>query len=119
MVDEKLQSKISKIDSINNSLRMIILQLYNDIRKNDLDNETMAFLINIVESIESERLELQNLNVELIKDYLTPSAERSSILCQSIIERDAMEKEYKKLQIKAAEYLDSKENIEDANIIRH
>ena len=112
MPDDRVFSKINAIDKINSSLRGIILKLYGKATSDELDGDTMAFLIYIAELLENLQIDLKDVNIEMIKDFIPSSAkERSRFLCQTLSERDEMQKSQEKLRLDTIKLLQEKDAI--------
>ena len=112
-----ITSKLETIDKINDSLKEVTTMLYRESESN-IDSDLAAFLIYVGEILDEKRLDLKNLNIDLIKDNMHSSKERSKLLCQAILERDSMEQAYHHQQLKSAKYLGSLDNSKSASIIR-
>ncbi len=111
MPDDKVLSKINTIDKINSSLRDIILKLYGKATSEGLDEDTMAFFIYIAELLENLRVDLKDINIEMIKDLIPSTKERSRYLCQTLSEKDEMLKSQERLRLETIKRLQEKDAI--------
>lgn len=115
MIDNKAKSRLDEIDKVLANLTNINKKLYYKAKENDLDEDTIAFLIYIAELLQNLQLDLKDVNINFIKDFIPSSFEKKQLLCQTIAEKSNMEQEQYQKQIEAAKYIHEKESM----AIRH
>ena len=99
MIDKELKVELNEMEKIDFSLRQIIFKLYYKSQEMDLDSDTSAFLINISELLQSCRLKLKDVDVDIIRNFIPSSPEKTRLLCDTVTQRDKIEDEYKQMQI--------------------
>ena len=115
MINKKVLEELDKVDNIISSLNEIIQNLYIKAKDENLDNNTIAFLIYNAEQLENIQLELKDKNIEFLKDFVPHTLERSRLLCTIIAEKSYMEQKHDKMQQEAMQYFvnDQVENEKD------
>lgn len=119
MGDTKLRKELDEIDKISVIIQEIIEKLHKKIKDENLDEETIAFLIYIAECLEAKRIDLKDVNIDLIKNFMPLSVERSKLLFQNMTEKDRMQREQKNHQLEDVKYLSSIEDVNNPLLIRH
>ena len=106
---------LNNIDKVCASIREIILKLYSKAQNSELDNDTVAFLIYMAECLESNCIDLKDVNVEIIRNFMSERFDRSKLLLDAMHEKETLVKEHQQMQLEAARYFESMEYEEADN----
>ena len=104
MIDKKVQDELDKVDKVISSLYNIIQSIYCKAKENGLDDDTIAFLIYKVECLQQVQIDLKDINIDFIKDFVPYTSERTRLLCSTMAERNHMEKDHNKIQEEIVQY---------------
>ena len=100
---------INNIDKICSSIREIILKLYNKAQSDNLDTDTIAFLMYMAERLENNCIDLKDVNIEIIRNSLMERCDRSKLLIDIMQEKEALMKEQQQMQLETARYFEHME----------
>ena len=102
------------------NLTEINKKLYYRSQNNALDEDNIAFLIYISELLQNIQLDLKDVNINFIKDFMPSSYEKKKLLCRTIAEKSDMEQEQYQKQLEFAKYISYSDSIlEEPVAIRH